>query len=126
MDATPNRLGNKCITLAANISDEELRMNKGITICLMHIADVTEVHHDVELIDLINEVNDVGIEMKESAISEMVPKETLTPIHQKSYFMFHKDYYPNSRINLLETELSNDSKQQLSCQMIPNSNWATF
>ena len=41
---------NKCITLAANISHEELRINKGITICFMHVANVTEVHHNAELI----------------------------------------------------------------------------
>ena len=36
--------------LAANISDEELRIYKRITICFVHVADVTEVHHDSELI----------------------------------------------------------------------------
>ena len=39
---------NKCITLAANISDEELRINKGITICFVHAADVIKIHHDAE------------------------------------------------------------------------------
>ena len=75
-----NEEQNKCIMLAANISNEELGINKGITICFMCVADVTEVHHDVELIELINEVNDINIEMKESAISEMVQKETVTLI----------------------------------------------
>ena len=73
---------NKCIMLAANISVEELRINKGITICFTCVADVTEVDQDPEPIELINEVNDVDIEMKESAISKVVPKEILTPISQ--------------------------------------------
>ena len=51
--------------------------------------------------------------MKESAISEVVPKETLTLIPQNSSFMFHKDFYPKPRITLLDAELSNESKQQL-------------
>ena len=60
-----NRGQNKCIILAANISDEELRINKGITICFTCAADVTEIHHNAELIESINEVNDVYIEMNE-------------------------------------------------------------
>ena len=75
---------NKCITLAANISDEELRINKGITICFTHVANVTEVHHDAKPIELINGFNDIDIEIKESAISEVVPNETLTMIPQSS------------------------------------------
>ena len=39
----------KCITLAVIASDEELRINKGITICFTHVADVTEIHHGTEL-----------------------------------------------------------------------------
>ena len=77
-----NRGQNKCIMLAANISDEELRINKGITICFTHVADVTVIHHDAELTKSINEVNDIDIEMKESAINEVVSKKTLTPIPQ--------------------------------------------
>ena len=81
---------NKFITLAANISDEELRINKVITICFMHVANVTEIHHDVEMIELNNEVNDVDNETKESGISEVESKEHLTPIPQNPSFMFHK------------------------------------
>ena len=44
---------NKCIMMAANISDEELGINKGITTCFVHVADVTEVHHNAEHIELI-------------------------------------------------------------------------
>ena len=60
---------------------------KGITICFTCEANVTEVHYDAERIELINEVNDVDIEMKESAISKVVPKETLSP--NSSKLMFH-------------------------------------
>ena len=104
---------NKCIMLAANINDQELRINKGITICFMCVADVTEIHYDVKLTESIKEVNEVDIETKESAISEVVPKETLTPIPQNSSFMFHEDFYPTPRNTLLDAELSNESKQQL-------------
>ena len=102
-----NRGQTKCITLAANISDKELRINKGTTICFVQVADVTEIHHDAKLMESINEVD---IETKESVISDMVPKETLTLIPQNSSFMFHKDFYPKPRIMLLDTELSNKSK----------------
>ena len=99
---------NKCITLGANVSDEELRINKGITICFAHVADIPEIHHNAEPIELINEVNNVDIEMKESAIRKMVAKETPTPIPQISPFMFHTDFYPKPRITLLDAELSNE------------------
>ena len=66
----------QCIMLAANISDKELRKNKGIKICLACVAYVTEIHHNVKLTESINEVNDVDIETKESVNSKVVPKET--------------------------------------------------
>ena len=43
----------KCIMLAVNVSDEELRINKGINICFMHVANVTEIHHCTELMESI-------------------------------------------------------------------------
>ena len=49
-----DRHQNKCITLAANVSDEELRINKGITICFAHVADVTEIHHSKKLTETIH------------------------------------------------------------------------
>ena len=104
---------NKFITLTANISDGELRINKGITICFTHVADVTEVHYNAEMIELVNEVQDIDIEMKEPAISEVVPKKILTLIPQNSSFMFIKDFYPKPRITLLDAGLSNECKQQL-------------
>ena len=108
-----DRYQNKCIMLVANVSDEELRINKGITICFACAADVTKIYHDTELTESINEVNDVNIEMNESPISKVGPKETLTLIPLNSSFMFHKDFYPRPRITLLDAELSNESKQQL-------------
>ena len=103
----------KCITLAVNVSDEELRINKGITISFTCVADVTEKHHNTELAESIKEINDINIKMNESAANKVVPKETLTQISLSSSFMFHKDFYPKSRIMLLDAELSNESKQQL-------------
>ena len=44
-----DRYQKKCITLTANVSDEELRINKGITICFTHAVDATKIHHDIEL-----------------------------------------------------------------------------
>ena len=38
----------KCIMLAVNVSDEELRINKGITIGFTCVADVREIHHNTE------------------------------------------------------------------------------
>ena len=99
--------------LAVNVSDEELRINKGITICFMHVADLTEIHHSTELTESINEINAVNVEMNESATNEVAPKETLTLITPISSFMFHKNFYPKPRITLSDAELSNESKQQL-------------
>ena len=59
-----DRNQNKYITFAVNISDEELRINKGITICFACAADVTEKHHDTEPAESINKINDVNAEMK--------------------------------------------------------------
>ena len=53
------------------------------------------MNHDVEPTESVNGVNDIDIEIKESAIREMVPKETLTLIPQNSSFMSHKVFYPN-------------------------------
>ena len=82
------------LCLAANISDEELRINKGITLYFVCAADGTKIHHNTELTESINEVNDGTIEMNESAINKVAPRETVTPIPSNSSFMFHKDFYP--------------------------------
>ena len=50
-----NRGQSKYITLSENISDEELRINKGITICFAHVPEVTEIHCDAKLTKSINE-----------------------------------------------------------------------
>ena len=78
----------------------------------MCVADVTEIHHNTEPTESINEINDINIEMNESVTNEVVPKETLTPIPLNSSFMFHKDFTPN-----LES-----CCWMWSCQMSPNNN----
>ena len=40
-----DRHQSKYIMLAVNVSDEEFRINKGITICFTHVADVTEIQN---------------------------------------------------------------------------------
>ena len=105
-----DRLQSKCIMLAVNVSDEELRIIKGITICFTCVADVTEIHHNTEPAESINEINDINVEMNESVTNKVVPQETLTLIPPSSSFMFHKDFYPKPRIMLLDAELSNESK----------------
>ena len=75
-------------------------MNKGITICFTHVADVKEIHHNTKLAMSINKINSVYIKMNESVTNKAVTKETLTPIPLKSSFMFHKDFYSKSRITL--------------------------
>ena len=104
---------NKCITLPANFSDEELRINKGITICFASVVSITDAYHDAELIELINEVNNIDIEMKESAIRKVAPNDTLTLIPQNSSLMSHKDFYPKLRITLLDAQLLNELIWQL-------------
>ena len=86
-----DRHQSKCIMLAVNISDKELRINKGITICFMCVADVTEIHHGTELTESVNEINDVGTEINKSATNKSFPKDTLTLIPLNSSIMFHKD-----------------------------------
>ena len=78
------------------------------------MAEVTEIHHSTEMMESINEINDIAIEINESVTNKVLPKETLTPIPPKSSFMFHKDFYPKPRITLLDVELSNVSREQLS------------
>ena len=80
----------KCIILAVNVSDEELRINKGITICFTHVVDVTEIHHGTELTESVNETNYIGTEINEPAINVSLPKETLTLIPLNATFMFHR------------------------------------
>ena len=108
-----DRHRSKCIILAVNVIDEDVRISKGITICLACVDDVTEVHCNTEPVESINKINDVNTEMNESVTNEVVPKDTLTLIHPDSSFMYHKDFYPKPRITLLDAELSDESKQQL-------------
>ena len=98
--------------LRVNVSDEELRINKGITICFMCVADVTEIHHNTDPIESVNEIKDVDIEMNESATNEVAAKETLNPIPLNSSFMFHKIFTPNLKSHCW----------MQSCQMSPNNN----
>ena len=105
-----DRHQSECIRLAVNVSGEELRINKRITICFTCVADVKEIHQGTELMESINDIN---IEINESATNEALPKQTLTQIPLNSSFMFHKDFYPKPRITLLDTELSDESRQQL-------------
>ena len=94
--------------LAVNFGDEELRINKGITICLTCVADITKIYHNKKPADSINEINDINVKMNESVTNKSVSNETLTPIPPNSSFLFHKP-----RIMLLDMELSNKYKQQL-------------
>ena len=94
-----DRHQSKCITLAVNVSDSELRVNKGITLCFTCVADVTEIHHGTELTESVNEINDVGAEINESATNRSLPKEILTPIPLSSSFVFHIDFYPNLELH---------------------------
>ena len=105
------RYQNKCIMLAANVSDEELRINKGIKICFACAAAVTKIHHDTELTESINVVNDINIEMNESTINKVAPKETLT--HHSCF----------TRISTLNLE---SCCWTLSFQMNTNNNWMMF
>ena len=77
------------------------------------MADVTEIHHGTKLMESINEINDIDTEVNRPATNKALPKETLNLILSKSSFMFHKVFYPKLRITLLDTELSNESRQQL-------------
>ena len=61
----------------------------------------------------LHQINDVNIEINESAINKTAPEETLPPIPPNSSFTFHKDFYPKPRVTLLDVEMSNESKQQL-------------
>ena len=63
--------------------------------------------------DSINEINNVDAEVKGPATNEALLKQTLTPIPPNSSSMFYKYFYPKPRITLLNSELSNESRQQL-------------
>ena len=62
----------------------------------MHVADITEIHHGTEPVESINEINDVNIEINESATNKAAPKEAFTPIPPNSSFMFHKNFLPQT------------------------------
>ena len=63
------------MTLAVNVSDEELRVSKGITICFTHVAGVTEIHHSTELTESVNEINDVGAEKMNQSPRSLYPRK---------------------------------------------------
>ena len=42
----------------------------------LHDTDVTEIHYNTEPTEPNNEINDVNIEINESATNKTVPKET--------------------------------------------------
>ena len=61
------------------------------------VADVTEIHHGTESLESVNEINYVDAEVNEPATNEAIPREILTLIPSKSSFMFHKDFYPQTK-----------------------------
>ena len=74
------------------------------------MAEVTEIHRGTKLMESVNEINDVGAEINESATNKSLPKEMIPP---NPSFTFHKDFYPKPTIMLLDAELSNEARQQL-------------
>ena len=112
------RYPEQCIALAINVGDEDIILNKGMTLYFVVETDlITKTPHTKEM----DTVNIVKYENMKNAMREQIQNwnndrknchentNKLRPIPENSTFMFHKDFYPKPRITLLNAELSRDS-----------------
>ena len=119
----------QCVAIAVDVSDEDIILNKGMTLCFVQETDLTaDIPHaqDIDTVNTINKEEEMvdtkgeTVENSSQVISSYSNKENshngtekLAPIPKNLAFMFYKDYYPKLRITLLDVELSTETQQQL-------------
>ena len=114
--------------IAVIVSDEDVIINKGMTLCFVQVTDFTMKTPHTKDMDTVNMVHkedmvDTKREILENSSQEITldsnrencpdNTEKLAPIPENLAFMFHKDFYPKPRITLLDAELSPKTQQQL-------------
>ena len=122
------RYPEQCITIVVNVGDEDVILNKGMTLCFVQETDITTETPHIKEMDIANIVEDEDMkDIKKERLKNCLQEislnnnrknchestEELVPILENSAFMFHKDVYPKPRITLLGAELSLETKQQL-------------
>ena len=124
-----SRYPEQCVVIAVTISDRDIILNKGMTLCFVQKPDLTvDIPHaqDMDTVNMINREEEMvdtkrqTVENSSQVITSDNNKENiengtekLVPIAENLAFIFHKDYYLNARITLLDAELSSETQQQL-------------
>ena len=116
----------KYVAIAVNVGDEDIILNKDMTLCFAQETDLITKTPYIKEMDTVNKVDntdmkDTKIERLENCLQEIsldnnrknCHKNTdkLAPIPENSASMFHKDFYPTPRITLLDAELSPETQQ---------------
>ena len=118
----------QCVVIAVNVSDENIILNKGMTLCFVQETDLTaEIPHaqDTDIVNMINKEEETVDAKRETvknssqAITSDSNKENchngtenLASIPENSAFMFHNDLYMKPIITWLDEELSSKTQQQ--------------
>ena len=122
-----SRYPEQCVVIAVNVSDEDIILNKDMTLCFVQETDLTmEILHaqDTDTVNMVNKEDKVDIkrETLENSLQKTSDSnkenchkhiEKLAPIPENSAFIFYRDFYPKPRITLLDAELSPEMQQQL-------------
>ena len=100
-----------CVAIAVNISDEDIILNKGMTLCFIQEIDLTTETPHAQDMDTVNAVNkeymvDTMRETLENSSQEITLDsnmenchnniKTLAPMPGNLVFMFHRDFYPKT------------------------------
>ena len=122
------RYPEQCFAIAVNMSDEEIILYKGMSLCFVQETDLTmKTHHakDVDTVNMVYKENmvDTKREILENSSQEITldtnrknwqdNTEKLTPLPENLAFMFDKDFYLKPRITLLDAESSPETQQQI-------------
>ena len=116
------------VALAVNVGEENITLNKGMTLCFVQETDLTVKTLHMKEMDIVNIVEDKDIKsIKREKLLNCVQEtslkndgkdchgntDKLAPILENSAFMFHKGFYPKPRITPLDAELFPTIQQQL-------------
>ena len=115
------RYPEQCVVIVVNVGDEDIILNKGMTLCFVQETDLTMKIPQVKEMDTVNTMNNEKMEGPKRETLESYLQEIsldsnrkkcynstgkLIPIPENSAFMFHKDFYLKPRITLLDAEFS--------------------
>ena len=124
-----SRYQEQCVAIDVNVSDEDIILNKGMTLFFVEETDLTRDIPHAQNMDAVNIINkeEEQVDIKRETVeksSQVITSdsnkenchngtEKLALIPENSAFMFHNNFYLKPRITLLDKELSSETQQQL-------------